>query len=134
MVSEETVANSCSATGSGLLQQLPDVVGMLGSVRVLRNVHAWQPLLGLVVQRRADERDEQRVWPGGPALQLGVGLSSDDEGMRVGRVLDELDQVPVGGCAGELQPALGEAVTVFVVHLVAVVVSLGHLGGLIWLR
>src|ERR1700730_13640166 len=126
MVSEETVANSCSATGSGLLQQLPDVVGMLGSVRVLRNVHAWQPLLGLVVERRADERDEQRVWPGGPALQLGVGLSSDDERLRVGRALDDTHHAAVGGCAGELQPALGDAVTVFVVHLVAGAVSLGH--------
>src|SRR3977135_3303369 len=125
MVSEETVSNSCSATGRGLLQQLPDAVGMLGSVRVLSNAHAWQPLLGLVVERRADERDEQRVRPGGPVLQLGGGLSSDDEGMHVGRVLDELDEVPVRGCAGELQPAFGDAVTIFVVHLVAVTVSLG---------
>src|SRR3979409_1782965 len=134
MVSEETVSNSCSATGRGLLQQLPDVVGMLGSVRVLSNVHAWQPLLGLVVERRADERYEQRVRPGGPALQLGVGLSSDDEGMHVGRVLDELDQVPVRGCAGELSPACGGAVRRFVVLLVAGTVSLGPRGSLICLR
>src|ERR1700719_1603657 len=76
-----SASNSCSPTGGGLLQQLPDAVGMLGSVRVLlRYVHAGQPLLGLVVERRTDERDEQRVRPGGPALQLGVGLSADDEG------------------------------------------------------
>ena len=93
-----------------------------------------QPLVGLVVQRRADERDEQRVRPGRPALELGVRLGADDERMDVGGVLDELDQVPVRRRAGEPQPALGDAVAVGVVDLVAVPVPLGHLGGLIGLR
>ena len=83
---------------------------MFDAVRVLLgNVHARQAFLGLVVQRRADECDEQRVWPGGPALEFGVRLRADDERMDVGGVFDELDKVPVGRGAGELQPALGDA-------------------------
>src|ERR1700754_2637480 len=100
-VSESTISNSCSPTSRGLLQQLPDVVGVLDTVRVLPgNLHARQSFLGLVLQRRADERDEQGVRPGGPALQLRVRLGSDDEGVDVGGVLDELDQMAVRRSAG----------------------------------
>src|SRR6478672_3437546 len=100
MVSDSTVSKSCSATGFGFLQlgilkYLPDVLGMLRSVRELGNLHAGEPLLCLVAQRRADERGEQRVRTGGSALQFGVRLRADDERMDVGGVLDELHQVAV---------------------------------------
>src|SRR5689334_10041188 len=69
-VSLDTVSNSCSATGRGLLQQLRNLVVVLDAIRVLLgNVHARQPFFCLVVQRRADERDEQRMGPGRPALE-----------------------------------------------------------------
>src|SRR5690348_12299403 len=74
----------------------------------------------LVVDRRRYERDEQRVRPGGPALQLGVRLGAYDERMHVRRVFDELDQMPVGGRTRNPQAAFGDPVTVGVVDLVAV--------------
>src|SRR5882757_7465711 len=129
------VSNSCSPTSRWLLQQLPDVVGMLGTVRMLlRNVHTRQSFLGLVLQRRTDERDEQRMRLGGSALELRVCLGADDEGMDVGAVLNELDQMPIRRRTGEPQPALRDAVAILVVDLVAVAVALRHLGGLISLR
>ena len=77
--------------------------------------------------RRPDEGDEQRVRPGGPALQFGVGLGADDKRMDVRRVFDELHQMAVGRGAGEPQTAFGDLVAVGVVDLIAVPVSLRHL-------
>ena len=63
--------------------------------RVLRHFHRQQFAL-FVVDGRADECHKQRVRTGRPALQFGVGLSTDDERMDVRRVFDELHQMTVG--------------------------------------
>src|SRR5271165_870918 len=132
-VSEETVWKSCSATGHWLMQQPLDPSRMLGAVRsALRNLDR-QPFGGFVIQRGADEPDKKRVWPGGPALQLRVRLGADEERVNLARVFDEFNQVPVGRGAGEPQPALGDLLAVFVVHLVPVPVPLRNLGGLVCL-
>src|ERR1700736_449006 len=112
------VSNSCSPTSRWFLQQLPDIVGMLVTVcMLLGNVHARQPFLRLVVQRCADERHEQRMRPGGSALELRVRLGADEERMDIGAVLDDLDQMSVRRRAGETQPALRDAVAILVVDL-----------------
>src|SRR5215218_5722516 len=139
MVSDETVSKSCSATGFRFLQLrivqlLPELLGMFRSVRMLGNVHPGKSLLRLVAQGRADERDEQRMRPRGPALQLRVRLRADDERMNVGGVLDELDEVAVRRRSTEPQPALGDPVAVGIVHLVAVAVTLGNFSGAVCLR
>src|SRR5690625_1698235 len=71
---EETVSKTCSATGRGLFQQgLPGAVGV-----VFRDFHR-KPFGGLVVDGRTDERHEQRMGSGGPALQFGMGLGADQK-------------------------------------------------------
>src|SRR6267378_155438 len=51
-----------------------------------------------LLARRAYEPGEQRVWPGGSGLELGVELAADEPGM-IGK-LDHLDQRAVGGEPG----------------------------------
>src|SRR5690348_10045354 len=83
-VSLDTVSNSCSATGRGLLKQLRNLVVVLDAIRVLLGkVHARQAFFGLVVQRRTDERDGQRMRPGRPAFELWVSLGADDERVHI---------------------------------------------------
>src|SRR5690348_12636588 len=102
-VSLASVSKSWSATDLRCLQRgVQGFHGGVGLVDVrLGQVHAGQALLGLVGQRRADERGEQRMRPRGPALQFRVRLRADKERMNVGRVLDKLDQVTVGRGPGE---------------------------------
>ena len=68
---------------------------MFGAARVVGDLHR-KPFRRLVIDSRADERDEQRMRPGRPALEFGMGLGADQEGVHLTRILDELDQVPVG--------------------------------------
>src|SRR6185312_16366597 len=71
-----------------------------------------------LLARRAHEPGEQRVWPGGSGLELGVELTADEPGM-IGK-LDHLDQRAVGGEPGAPHPVFGEHVAVGVRHFVAV--------------
>src|SRR5690625_7885054 len=80
---EETVSKRCSATGRGLFQQgLPGAVGV-----VFRDFHR-KPFGGLVVDGRTDERHEQRMGSGGPALPFGmeIGRASCRDSLEGARV------------------------------------------------
>src|SRR5262245_17440352 len=56
---------------------------------------------GLALERGFDETREERVRGGGAALEFGVELAADE--VRMIGQLDHLDQVLVGGGAGEDQ-------------------------------
>ena len=64
------------------------------AIGVVGDLHR-KSLRRLVIDGRADERDEQRMRPGRPALEFRMGLGADQEGVHVARVLDELDQVSI---------------------------------------
>src|ERR1700728_2100875 len=73
---DEVVSKTCSPTGNrfGLRQRRLCGVVLLAAVgSPLRHLQG-QPLA-----RRADEAGEQRMRPGRPALEFGVGLGADDE-------------------------------------------------------
>ena len=67
---------------------------MFGAIGMIGNLHR-KAFGRLVIDRRADERDEQRVRAGRPTLQFGVGLGAHQEGVHLARVLHELHQVTV---------------------------------------
>ena len=69
--------------------------GSLVTVGVMLGHLNRKSLGGLVVDRRADECGEQRMRPGGPALEFGVRLSAHQERVDFGGVLDELNKVAV---------------------------------------
>src|SRR5437867_9340363 len=68
-------------------------VGQLG--QLARRLRARKEFV--VIERRADEAREQRVWAHRPRLELGMELAADEPGMPGGGQLDHLDQRPVGG-------------------------------------
>ena len=106
-----------------------------GAVRSLLGDLDRQPLGGLVVQRRADERREQRMRPGRTALELRVRLRADvervDVAARTRRTRRGGRRARCRRTAGRLSAML---LAVGVVDLVAVAVALGHLGGAVGLR
>src|SRR5947208_16124684 len=59
-----------------------------------------------LLARRAHEPGEQRVWPGGSGLELGVELAADEPGMIW--KLDHLHQRAVGREPGAPPPVFGE--------------------------
>src|SRR6266511_844503 len=85
-----------------------------------------------VVERRANEPPEQRMWAHRPRLELGVELAADEPWMV--RQLDDLHQGTVGREARAAHPVLGELVAIGVGHFVAVAVPLAHFAGAIGLR
>src|SRR5690625_556117 len=126
---DEVVSKTCSATGHMLRQGIRQptaqvsgtarvtvrpvfgVDGLVVFVMGLGDLHR-QPLGGLVIHCRADERREQWMRSGGPALQLRVRLGTDQERMHLARVLDELHELAVRRGAGEPQPALRDPIPV----------------------
>ena len=64
------------------------IMGSSSTTVVLHRKPGGQP----PVQGSLDESDEQRVRPGGPGLQLGMGLGGHEIGVHLVRQLDELDQ------------------------------------------
>src|SRR6202035_2701708 len=87
-ISEEVVSKTCSPTGNrfGLGQRRLCVLVLFAAVGTLLGHLQGQPLARLVLDRRADEAGEQRMRSGRPALELGVGLGADDEGMHLRRI------------------------------------------------
>src|SRR3984885_7369486 len=132
MVSAPVFSKTSSPTGNrfGLTPRRLCGVVLLAAVGSPLGHLQGQPLARLVLDRRADEAGEQRMRSRRAALQFGMSLGADDEGMHLRRILDELDQVPVGRRAGEFQAALGDAVPVRVVDLIAMPMPLGNLGRL----
>src|SRR6201991_178623 len=128
-LSDEVVSNSCSPTGNrfGLRQRRLCAIVLLAAVGSPLGHLQRQPLARLVLDRRADEAGEQRMRSGRPALEFGMGLGADEERVHLGRILDELDQVPVRSRPGEFQAAFGEAITAGVVDLIAMPMPLGNL-------
>src|SRR5947209_10189108 len=89
-VSDEVVSKACSTTSDGFRfgqRRLCPVV-LLAAVGPLFRNFQGQPLARLVLDRSADEPGEQRMRPGGSALELGMRLSTDDERMHLRRILD----------------------------------------------
>jgi hypothetical protein len=78
------------------------------------------------IGRGPHDRREERVRAVGPALELGVRLGRDEEGVRRARQLDELDEPLVGRGARAHEPRLLEPLAVLVVDLVPVTVPFVH--------
>ncbi len=72
--------------------------------------------------RGFDERGEQRVRPGRPALELGVELTGDEP--RVIGQLDHLHQTVVRGRTRHGQSVLLEKLSIFVIHFVTMSMTL----------
>ena len=73
--------------------------------RRLRHLHR-RLVRVLVRARRGDERAEQRVRGHGARFVLGVELAADEPGVAF--ELDDLDELAVGGDAGDAEAALFE--------------------------
>src|SRR5947209_6288644 len=129
-VSDEVVSKTCSPTSDrlGLRQRWLRVFVLLAvAVGPVLGDLQGQSLGRLIFDRGPDEAGEKRMRTGRAALEFGVRLRADHERVHLRRVLDELDQVPVWRGPGEFQAALGDAIAVSIVDLVAVPVPLGHL-------
>src|ERR1700722_14491090 len=100
-ISDEIVSKTCSPTGNrfGLSQRRLRAVVLLAAVGSPLGYLQGQPLARLVLDRRADEAGEQRMRSGRAALEFGMSLGADDEGMHLRRILEQINQVPVGGRA-----------------------------------
>ena len=59
-------------------------------------ISTGNPFGRFVFQRSADETDEQWMWTGGPALELGMRLGASEKRMYVAWILHEFDQVAIG--------------------------------------
>src|SRR3984957_15726057 len=106
-ISDEVVSKTCSPTGSvfGLRQRRVCFIVLFAAVGPLLGHLQGQPLARLVLERRADEAGEQRMRSGRSALKFRMRLGADHEWVHLRRILDELDQMPVGRRPVEFQAA-----------------------------
>src|SRR5204862_7662354 len=98
---------------------------------VLAGCRRGFPPLPLHLRRGRDEAGEERMRPRRPRLELRMELAADEP--RMLRVLDDLDQLPVGTHAAEAKAVLGELLAIFVRDLVAVTMPLADLRDAVYL-